>query len=850
MSQLREICPTCKRTKRSSEKGSLTGFMFETLYCRCGAEDGAASLKPSKIDYCPNCGLMLPESERVGSFTSYLFQDIRCACSKESREQAHQNIERLGLRTRYRMSQDSKSKSSALRTAMRSRRVVNCIDSIELVGLTSGEVIGNSYQLEELIGEGGMGLVFRAKHLQLGRTCAIKILAPTMISQASWDMFQNEARILAGLKHECLVEIYDFGVHKQKLPFYAMDYLQGETLEDVLLRQGTLSVGAVIEIFIKLAEVVAYASAKGVIHKDIKPANIMLLPPTASGISVKLLDFGIAELTMSNEDKDPDVIGTAAYMSPERFFGGVLDHRLDIYSLGCAMFETLTGSLPYQSDEFNSLIKQHALDPIPLMRARTGVSFPIEVEAVVRKCIGKTPDDRYQNAAYLSVDLGAILNGEPLQFANDLLEVIKKESVEANVSTVPSKSKMVWPPVFLIVLICSVTIAVLTAVNAEHRNSTQKTETSRPEVEQPGDLVSNNIDKIDKVVTKVTDDGVEIGPKVWLLEFEHHRLGTCRAIVESTKAKLFGQKGKESIAHRAGDDYAVVEVHNGGGNVKINDKLKQYNRKSEGFKLKEEGTEKVLGLNCIRYELVTRRGERALYWTTRDIKTTEPIARGFALSCDLPGGYGMPVRLMYLGGKSKPSKTVFELTKAEHMSKSMATLHRKVGEQKDFDESNAAVENATEKREDGAVATRTIDGSIETVWPNGTVRVEDPGGTGFIKSKDGTIEHFGPDRADCYVQTVSKNGLKTTRYKDGTVLVENPDLSLTYKYSNGTSQNWRPTSNIGDPGVYLDVQDVTWSRTTTYPNGERKVELTKAEHPPLLSSHELLVIANKCKLRN
>lgn len=854
MTQVQEICSVCKRPTRSSEKGSLTGFLFENLYCKCGAAAESGKMKPSSIQYCPTCGLSLPETERVGSFTSYLFQDIRCTCSKENRDVGQKAIQagRLRLRTRYRMNADSQTRSTARKTAVKNRRVLGSINSISRVGLASGEVVGNNYQLDELIGEGGMGFVFKGRHIRLERTCAIKILAPSAMTESSWAMFQNEAKILAGLNHECICQVYDFGVHREQLPFYAMDYLPGETLEEVLLKQGTLSVGAVIEIFIKLAEVLAYANAKGVIHKDIKPANIMLLPPTPSGVSVKLLDFGIAELTMSNEEKDPDVIGTAAYMSPERFFGGILDHRLDIYSLGCAMFEALTGSLPYESNVFEDLISKHALDPIPLLQSRTGIEFPIEVEAIIRKCLGKTPDDRYQNAAHLAADLQAVLNNEPLQFANDVLERVRQDAAEAAITAVPPKKKKTLP---LAAIVATILIGLLVSVvyivfssESDRKNGevvAQEGTTAQPAVgptdpadpEVPKELVSS----LDDVVGKVTGDKEDKGSLVWLWKFDHPRLGKCNAIIEKNKAKLFGQKGKESVGiGRTTNRFVVVQNNVNGSNTELTQELTDKNaRMYQGLKVKEEGAQKVAGLNCIRHAIVSRNGDRGLFWTTKEINIAEPIARGIAVSCEVPMGYGMPVRLTFLDGTSKRKKPAFEISSAEYLSKPMATLHRQVDERREFDQSVGE----TGKTKDGGIVAKQPDGSIETTWADGTVRVESHGGTGFIKRPDGSIEHWGRDSSDCYLRTVTKDGLRSTRYKEGTTLLENRDGSLFYKHPDGSVSTWRVVPTSESQELDLRYKKFTWSVTAIDSDGKKTVRQTQS-NPPLLSGHDLFRIVN------
>lgn len=788
----------------------------------------------------------MPEVERVGSFTSYLFQDIRCSCSKKDKESQSKSGGRIALRTRYRVDPSAHSTATARRTSMKARRLLISVDSIARVGLVSGEVIGN-YQLDELIGEGGMGLVFKGRHVQLGRTCAIKILAPTVRSEASWNMFHNEAKIIASLNHECICQIYDFGVHKEQLPFYVMDYLEGETLEQVLQRQGTLSVGAVIEIFIKLADVLAYASSKGVIHKDIKPANIMLLTPTQSGIGVKLLDFGIAELTVSDQEKDADIVGTATYMSPERFFGGVLDQRLDIYSLGCAMFEALTGSLPYQSDSFEELMRQHALDEIPMLRSRTGVDFPLEIEAVIRRCLGKTPDDRYANAADLSADLQAILNNQKLQFANSQLQSVSEESTTVGAAAPKATRTLQYALIgfgLTGLLVFLLVVALYADVDRKKATTDQLNEASRraeagswPEAPVPTELVNS----LDSVIMK--DSDLENPKKlIWLCAFDNPRLGRCKAVLQDFRIKLHGNVEKEVVTANKDGIYVTKQKSDGSWEA-LADDLKSKNAEMfQGFSAKPVGKEKILGLNCTRYSFSTPVGEKGFYWTTEDFTiVNKQLATGFAWVCGVPSGYGMPVRMLYLDKDSKPKKPVFDMRVAEHISETMLQIRIQVLERQEIEE---RAEQPTERTKDGGIVTRQPDGSVETVWENGVVRVDSPGGIGFIRKKDGTIEHWGPTINDCYVRTITLDGQRSSKYRDGTLLLESRDGILTYKFTSGAAAIWRISPSTAKRPIDLGGDEILWTVDSIEPDGRRHVQKIRG-NPPYLDEHDALSIAQR-----
>lgn len=346
-------------------------------------------------------------------------------------------------------------------------------DAAAFMELTPGQLIGGSYELLALSGEGGMGSVYRARHRILGRECAIKFLAPSMVSEETWQLFQKEAKIISALNHNTICHIYDLGIHLTAgdpgaLPYYAMDYIQGETLDQAITEQGPLSLGAGLELFVKVCEGLSYAHRRGVIHKDIKPANIMLTGAGtgANQIEVKILDFGISDLNdrpplrgvsalgsgssvrrparksaanknneeTDEEELDHDIIGSSVYMSPEQWRGRrlqAIDQRSDIYNLGCTIYETLTGYPPFEGKTDEDMRHAHLELPPPLMRERTGMYFPLEIEAIVQKCLAKSAEARYQTASELMIDLERLQAEKPPQFAVAEIESLRDQEEEA-----------------------------------------------------------------------------------------------------------------------------------------------------------------------------------------------------------------------------------------------------------------------------------------------------------------------------------------------------------------------------------------------------------------------------------
>ncbi len=297
----------------------------------------------------------------------------------------------------------------------------NLIGSQLVDELKVGQIV-SGYKLIEEIGRGGMGIVFLAEYLPLGRVCAVKFLAPYMVSTRSWIMFQKEAKLVAALRHPTFCRVFDMGVHKGLFPFYSMEHITGNTLEQLLSEAGTLPVATVLNLLLRAADGLYYAHSQGIVHKDIKPANIMLSRQEDGEIAVKILDFGIAELcdkTLRPGDKhaSQSVRGTCAYMSPERFDNKKLDGRCDIYSLGCTAFEALTGTLPYADDSWIKSVWQHKNVAVPQLCDWSKNDFPAGLQEVLEKMLAKNPEDRYKSADQLAFDVQCMIDGKPLVFA-------------------------------------------------------------------------------------------------------------------------------------------------------------------------------------------------------------------------------------------------------------------------------------------------------------------------------------------------------------------------------------------------------------------------------------------------
>ncbi|TVQ57003.1 MAG: serine/threonine protein kinase [Spirulina sp. DLM2.Bin59] len=271
-----------------------------------------------------------------------------------------------------------------------------------------GRRLSNRYRLVELAGKGAMGRVYRAEDALLGGvTVAVKFLAQTLLNQRMRDRFEREATICALLAEKTMhiVRVKDYGVDEHDVPYYVMEFLEGENLSD-MIKNKALPFGQCLNVLRQVCRGLECAHQgilfKGepsqIIHRDIKPSNILLVQDPSFGELVKLLDFGIAKLVEANRDQTHSFMGTLAYCSPEQMEGKELDSRSDIYSLGVTLYEMLSRDMPLlpENNSFGGWYKaHHDFQPLPL---RPELNIPSELSQLVMRCLAKNPDHRPQSA--------------------------------------------------------------------------------------------------------------------------------------------------------------------------------------------------------------------------------------------------------------------------------------------------------------------------------------------------------------------------------------------------------------------------------------------------------------------
>ncbi|MBS2006704.1 MAG: serine/threonine protein kinase [Cyanobacteria bacterium SZAS TMP-1] len=283
--------------------------------------------------------------------------------------------------------------------------------------LRPGDVIGGSYKLKSLLGRGGMGYVFCAEHTVLGIDYALKMLAPERLNDVSRRRFEVEGRAIAKLDHPNIVKVHNMGLDRGDCPFYVMDLLPGKSLADYISEGRKFALDELLDIFIQIAAGLAYAHSKGIVHRDVKPSNICLLEERGR-LKVKIVDFGIAKLLPSaslhvqSQTNAGEVFGSPLYMSPEQGLGGQIDHRSDMYSLGCTFFEAITGRPPFRGENPLQTIMMHQDAEQPSVAEVTAGAYPGSVDQLLSKMMAKRPAQRYQSMQQLIHDLERLAAGK------------------------------------------------------------------------------------------------------------------------------------------------------------------------------------------------------------------------------------------------------------------------------------------------------------------------------------------------------------------------------------------------------------------------------------------------------
>ncbi|MHB8451526.1 MAG: serine/threonine-protein kinase, partial [Mycobacteriales bacterium] len=260
--------------------------------------------------------------------------------------------------------------------------------------LTPGSLVG-SYRVEAVLGRGGMGVVYRAEHVHLSRPAALKVLTDELAADATFrERFVRESRLAASLDHPNIIPVYDAG-EAAGLLYLAMRLIQGRDLATLLEAAGRLDASRAVELLEPVASALDEAHAHGLVHRDVKPSNVMVAGADGRhGEQVYLTDFGVVrQIGGSTAALTTAFVGTLAYAAPEQLLGQPVDARTDVYSLGCVLFQCLAGALPYQRDSQVSMMVAHLEEPPPDLAA-SRLDLPAGLGEVIRRAMAKSPGDR------------------------------------------------------------------------------------------------------------------------------------------------------------------------------------------------------------------------------------------------------------------------------------------------------------------------------------------------------------------------------------------------------------------------------------------------------------------------
>lgn len=328
-----------------------------------------------------------------------------------------------------------------------------------------GSVVDERYEISAVIGEGGMGVVYSARHRALGKRFALKALRKDLATDGEIAArFLQEARTAASVSHPGLVEIIDFGRLPTGQPFFVMELLEGQSLSHLVRRGGPVPAGRAIDIVRQIADALGTAHERSIVHRDLKPDNIHISAGVGGRDRATIVDFGLAKVIgASRLTRAGMVFGTPHYMSPEQAQGDPTDHRADIYALGVVMYEMFTGRVPFEADSYMGVLTKHMfMAPTPPSQL-VGIDKLGVLEDIILRCLEKKPDHRYQTLRELTDDLDLALSptgprplatarrrrGTPRSLLADELELPTREERAARLEASHAKG-LPWLPLTII----------------------------------------------------------------------------------------------------------------------------------------------------------------------------------------------------------------------------------------------------------------------------------------------------------------------------------------------------------------------------------------------------------------
>src|SRR5437762_10509326 len=296
--------------------------------------------------------------------------------------------------------------------------VTNCPDDgVATTHSIAGEpILDGRYQLERRLGQGGMGVVYKARHIFLKTAHAIKIILPDLVGNDPnlVTRFRQEALAAAAIRHQNIIAVTDFGVVRGTMPFLVMEFVQGRSLQDIMADEGAMPPMRAFELIQPICAGIAAAHRQKIVHRDLKPLNVMIQDGVPASEGAKILDFGLAKIKSGEllgsfiAAQTTGLMGSPFYMAPEQWSDEPPDARADIYSLGVMLFQMLSGDVPFRGSSIPAIMKKHLTNDVPSLASK-GIEVPPQIESVLRHALEKEPDHRTESADEFIAELRTAL---------------------------------------------------------------------------------------------------------------------------------------------------------------------------------------------------------------------------------------------------------------------------------------------------------------------------------------------------------------------------------------------------------------------------------------------------------
>lgn len=633
MNQEQSKCAKCGLSKKVEKKGSITQWIS---VCDCELVDEPEQNFLS-LKICAVCSKRIKKS-RAGSMTQWIFRSDLCDCEEP------EPIDDVDKGNRDQYSDSSLTSSN--------------IDEIEI------EVSGDTFPLDRYkpiaqLGKGSVGLVYLSRDRLLGTKVALKCL--TAISAEALMNFQKEAKITSKLEHPNIVKVIDFGASSSGAPYMVMEYLGGTTLKELVEKDGPLSIHDSIKVIRNICSALSYAHGKGIFHRDLTSSNILI---SEDNSEVKLVDFGIAMAQHATCEptvfQGKTVAGTPGYMSPDQVRGFDYSEQSEIYSLGCVLFEALTGKVPFEGDTALEVIGMHANKKLPDLTELRGelTNYP-ELVSVVEKSLKKEPQYRYNSMKEFEQALQSISSGD-LESGGDQLE-------EAPIQDRGEKRSGQTALLFLLAFLfigCVISFTfLLNRFSSDNKEVKKKEKIAQKILKSTGsqgvdatDFSRGSLDYIigDSKVRKSGFTALSASTQkiyckgVTRVNFGSAMFGSCVGHITEDKVRYDWQSVmcffiKEPDYHRlfVQDLITMTAYTIPSENYYRSIWKHDINQKVENLKLL--GKEVRFGLSCKRYKCLVD-GVKMEFVTTEELVKNQELTSACARILGIPPGYGMPIK--------------------------------------------------------------------------------------------------------------------------------------------------------------------------------------------------------------